>query len=125
MPKPFDAALKHLIEDYPADWLRVLGLPIGPVELLDADLSTVTSEADKVLRVGRPSPWLLHVELQSGQDAGMGQRLLRYNVLLTARHDLPAHSAVVLLRPAADGPGITGLLERALPGQASYLTFRY
>jgi hypothetical protein len=42
-----------------------------------------------VLRVQLPAPWLLHIELQSGQDASLGQRLLRYNVLLTTRHDLP------------------------------------
>jgi hypothetical protein len=31
MPKPFDAALKQLIQDYPADWLGILGLPASPV----------------------------------------------------------------------------------------------
>jgi predicted transposase YdaD len=125
MPKPFDATLKHLIQHYPADWLRVLGLPAGPVELLDAYLATITTEADRVLRIRHRPPWLLHIELQSGQDADIGQRLLRYNVLLTARHDLPVHSALMLLRPAADGPRVTGLVERGLPAQASYLTFRY
>jgi predicted transposase YdaD len=123
--KPFDATLKLLIQEYPADWLRLLGLPAARVDLLDADLSTITSEADKVLRVQESSPWLLHLELQSGNDPTIGQRLLRYNVLLRARHDLPVHSAVVLLRTAANHPAITGELEWGLPGRGSYLTFRY
>jgi hypothetical protein len=32
---------------------------------------------------------------------------------------------VVLLRPAADGPELTGAYERAVPGWGGYLTFRY
>jgi hypothetical protein len=122
-PSTSTPRLKQLIQDYPADWLRILGLPAAPLELLDADLSTITTEADKVLRADLPAPWLLHFELQSSQDAGLAQRLLRYDVLLTTRHDLPTHSAVILRRPAA--AGINGLVERALPEQAIYLTFRY
>src|SRR6266542_2972092 len=64
MPKPFDASTKHLLETRPGDWLEYLGLPRAPVEVTDADLSTVTAAADKVLRVLGPSPWLVHVELQ-------------------------------------------------------------
>jgi predicted transposase YdaD len=47
----YDAALKDLIETRPADWLPLLGLPVGPVTLVDADLVTVSAEADKVIRV--------------------------------------------------------------------------
>ena len=72
MPKPFDATLKDLVEAYPRDWLAQLDLstPV-PVAVIDADLSTVTAQADKVLRVDEPSPWLLHLELQASRDPGL------------------------------------------------------
>ena len=80
MPKQFDATLKDLAESYPSDWLTQLELPAtGPVALVDADVSTITAQADKVLRVGGPSPWLLHLELQASRDLELPRRLLRYN----------------------------------------------
>src|SRR5262249_19795497 len=63
---PFDATLKDLVERYPADWPAQLGLSAsGPVDLIDADLSTITTQADKLIRVNDPEPWLLHLELQA------------------------------------------------------------
>jgi hypothetical protein len=60
--KPYDAATKSLIERHPADWLRVLGMPTGTVEVIDADLATVTTEADRVLRVTDvETPYLAHI----------------------------------------------------------------
>ena len=32
---------------------------------------------------------------------------------------------IVLLRPAADGPELTGLFERRFPDETPYLAFRY
>ena len=64
MPKPFDASSKHLIEAHPASWLALVGLdPDQPVSVIDAELSIVTAEADKILRLERPTPWILHLEL--------------------------------------------------------------
>jgi hypothetical protein len=63
VPKPFDAATKHLVDTKPADWLEYVGLPSGPVEVIDADLSTVTAAADEVLRVLEPTPWLAQIGL--------------------------------------------------------------
>jgi predicted transposase YdaD len=125
MPKPFDASTKHLLETRPADWLEYLGLPRAPVEVTDADLSTVTAAADKVLRVIGPSPWLAHVELQAGPDPELEARVLEYNVLLDRRHQLPVRSIVVLLRPSANRPQLTGRVERHLPDGEQYLAFRY
>jgi hypothetical protein len=85
--------------------MAALTLPAtGSVALVDADVSTITAQADKVLRVGGPSPWLLHLELQASRDLVLPRRLLRYNVLLYGRHGLPVHTAVVLLRPESDDP---------------------
>ncbi len=119
--KPFDETLKHLIEAQPNAWLEFVGLT-GSAEVIDADLSTLAAEADKVLRVtaGKPSATsgrqthasaktsLLHLEFQSSYDAELGERILLYNVLLLARHKLPVRSVLILLRKKADGPKMTG-----------------
>jgi predicted transposase YdaD len=126
MPKPFDATLKDLVETYPRDWLAQLGLPASlPVEVIDADLSTVTAQADKVLRIHEATPWLLHLELQSSRDPSLAGRTLKYNVLLLDRHALPVHSIVVLLRRAADDPSLTGVLRTQPPHGRSSLVFEY
>jgi hypothetical protein len=126
MPKPFDAAMKLLLETYPADWVRCFGGPTGgPVQVIDADLSTVTTGADKVFRIGGAVPWLLHLEMQAGPDRRLGGRMLKYNVLLHDRHDLPVQSVAVLLRPKADTPGITGIVQRHLPDGLCYHEFHY
>jgi predicted transposase YdaD len=125
MPQPFDASTKYLIETQPADWLEYLGLPRAAVDVIPADLSTVTASADKVLRVRARKPWLAHVELQASRDRELPERHLEYNVLLKRRHHLPVRSIVVLLRPKADGPELTGLLEHELPEEDWYLRFRY
>src|SRR5438128_1359522 len=115
MPQPFDATTKDLVETHPEDWLAYLNLPNAPVEVVDADVSTVSAAADKVLRVLEPDPWLMHLELQASRDLKLPDRKLQYNVLLDRRHELPVESIVVLLRPEADGPELTGFLERRLP----------
>lgn len=125
MPGPFDVTTKHLVALRPADWLNYAGVAPSPVELLSVDLSTVTSEADQVLRVMGERPWLMHLEFQSGYDAEMDERLLVYSVLLRRRYKLPIRSVVVLLRPEADGPAMRGLTRLELPDGEQYLEFRF
>ena len=94
--KPFDATLKDLLEGAANAWPKLLGpWPYRRVELVDADVSTVTAAADKVLLVhGDGHDWLLHLELQSSHDAELPERLHLYNVLLHHRHRLPVRSVV-------------------------------
>ena len=123
--KPFDAATKQLVEMRPADWVEFLGLPLGTgAEVMEADLATVSTEADKVVRVQTDPPYLLHVEFQAGKD-DIAERTLRYNVLLWYRHKLPVESVVVLLRRAADLGQNAGRLQIAGQNNASVLDFRY
>lgn len=128
--KRFDATLKHLLETYPRDLMQYLlpflGIPrVGSVEVVDADLSTVTAAADRVFRIGGRQPWLLHLEIQSSHDPDLARNLLRYNVLLEVRHDLSVRSLVLLLRPQADRRSLTGELRREWPEGDLYLTFCY
>ena len=62
MARAFDSTTKQLVELSPSDWLAYAGLPGLDAEVLDADLSTVSPEADKVLRVTHQKPWLVHFE---------------------------------------------------------------
>src|SRR5438552_15969026 len=125
MAQPFDITLKHLLESHPADCLRLVGFPTAaPIEVIDADLATIIAEADKVFRVKDRLPWLMHFELQVTYDADLPQRMLQYNVLLKNRHGLPVRSVVILLRPKADGPEMTGVVRHTL-GTEQYLEFNY
>src|SRR5882757_9070038 len=98
MAKPYDATTKRLIELHPADWVDFLDLPTGPVSLLDADLSTISTAADRLIRVEGAIPYILHNEFESGKDtSGVPFRLLQYNVNAEAKHRLPVVSTVFLL----------------------------
>lgn len=125
MPKPFDVTLRHLLEQYPTDWLRLLGVAdAGTVEVVNPDLATLTFEADEVFRLSEPDPWLLHLEVQASYDPELPDRTLVYNTLLYHRQRVPVSSTVLLLRPQADGPAMTGVLRRHRAGR-SYLEFAY
>lgn len=78
-----------------------------------------------VVRVGGLSPYLVQIEFQSAADRSLPERLLRYSVLLRARHDLPVQSVVVLMRRTAAAPRLSGRLTLRLPDGRDYLTFRY
>ena len=47
-----DVAMKHPISDFPQDWSEWLGVPRGtPVRVIDSDVSTVATIADRVIEV--------------------------------------------------------------------------
>ena len=126
MAKPYDATSRTLLERHPEDWLPLVHLDRGlPVRVVDSNVSTVTAEADKVLRVGGPSPGVVHVEVQKDYDPSIPLRLLRYNALLRVSHKLPVLSAVVLLVPEADGPALTGVYADQWPDARSRVEFHY
>ncbi len=127
MPHPFDATTKYLIESHPADWLALSGrTSSGPVELLEAELSTVTAAADKVIRVLDPSPWLLHLEPQASREPDLAGRLHLYNALLERKFGLPVWTVLVLLRTEADAPELTGEWQRRITtAETAYQVFRY
>ncbi len=128
MPKPYDATTRQLIELGPADWLAYLGVPVadpGRVTVIDFNLSTFTADADKVIRVDDPSPWLQLIELLAGRNVRVNSRSHVYSTLLGWRYQLPVRTSLVLLREAANGPELTGELELRHPDGDVYDTFRY
>jgi predicted transposase YdaD len=125
MAKPFDAAAKRLVEANPIAWLHFAGLPGAEAEPIDADLTTVTSEADRILHVQTPE-YLAHIELQSTYEEDMDARILRYNVLAYCKYRLPVVSVLFLLREEADGPAMSGRLDYEASGYSeASLQFRF
>ena len=124
--KPFDPTLKAMVETEPVSWPVFFGRAAAPTTVIDADIATVSGAADKVLHVAGEPPYLLHLEFVAGHDAAVLPRKVHLrNALLEDRHDLRVRSGIVLLRPEADSPQVSGLYERGFPGEASYLLFRY
>ncbi len=126
--KLFDATLKDLMDACSTDWATELGPWQGQrVEVIDADLATVTAASDKVLRLHSDAfTWLLHLEANSGSESDLPERLSWYNALLGHRHRLPVRSVVLLLRREANASNLTGVYERRFPDEdAAYVTFRY
>ncbi|MDX1932324.1 MAG: hypothetical protein SFU56_06945 [Capsulimonadales bacterium] len=126
MSKPYDATTKRLMELHPEDWVDFLNLPQGAITLLDADLSTITTAADRILRVDGPLPYIVHNEFESGRHTrNVPFRLLQYNVHAEGKYGLPVVSTVFLLHPGSDHAHITGILRRRGPDGKAYHRFRY
>ncbi len=89
------------------------------------NVSTFTAEADKAIRIGGPRPMIVHAEILAGRDLTLLERLHWYNTLLRRRHKLPVWTIAVLLRPAADGPELTGRYVESFPDKGRNLWFRY
>ena len=123
--KQFDATLKDISGAYPADWAALLGATsVRSVRLVDADASTVTAAADKVMMIdsGSGPEWILHPELQSGRDLDLPHNTWWYNSVFHHRHRCVVRSVVMLLRRAADGPDLNGEYKLDPDG---YNVFRY
>jgi hypothetical protein len=74
MSKPFDATCKDMLEESPVDWPILVGRGRQRVTIIDADVSTVSGGADKVLRVAGKPDSILHIDFQAGPDAGLPRR---------------------------------------------------
>ena len=70
MSMPFDATLKDLGREAPADILTTFDhAPTDPLTLLNVDLSTVTTAADLVIGLGDPLREIIHLDFQSAAAA--------------------------------------------------------
>jgi hypothetical protein len=126
MSMPFDATLKDLGGDYPADFLATFDRPpAGPFALLNVDLSTVTTAADLVAGLGDPLEKIVHVDFQSSAAAWKHADVLVYNALLYADYHVPVHSIVVLLRPQAAHPNLNGAARYSARPESGSMDFTY
>ena len=75
MSQRFDASPKGLQQLRPADWPPFVGVAANSVEVVDADVSTVTAATDKVLLVhANEGDRILHFDFQSGPNARVPRR---------------------------------------------------
>ncbi len=119
-----DVTTKELSWEGAADWLaRFTTGPIGTVTIIDSNITTMTAEADKVLKVEGPHPYLLVLEPHSYHDLTLLRRLWYRQVALDYRHNLPVLTVLILLRKEANSPGLTGRYDRQMPD--GWITNRY
>jgi predicted transposase YdaD len=126
MSKPFDATIKDLAAQGPVDFVTCFDGPTThPVTLLNVDLSTVTTAADVVFAIGDPLTEILHLDAQAGPSATKHLDVLAYNVLLHRTYQVPVHSSVLLLRPQAEHPNLTGSVQYAARPGRGKMDFGY
>jgi predicted transposase YdaD len=126
MPLPFDATLKDLAQNDPTAFVAAFDAPpVGPVAMLNVDLSTVTAATDLVFGVGKPLAKIVHVDCQSRAFEGLGRSMLRYNALLHHQMAVPVHSVALLLHPRAQHPSVYGKVHYGGTGGEWFTDFRY
>jgi predicted transposase YdaD len=125
VPNPFDAVLKDVVRKHLADYAALFHLPHAGT-VLDVDLSTVSAATDVVLAdANPPREGLTTLDFQAGHDPHMDDRVLLYQAVLRSRYHLPVHSVVLLLRPDAYRPPMTGRVRyRAAAGRGK-MDFAY
>jgi hypothetical protein len=122
----FDATLKDLGADFPGDFLATFDEPpTRPVSPLNVDLSTVTTAADLVVGLGDPREEVIHFDFQSSAAEGKHADVLVYNALLYRLYRVPVHSIVVLLRPQAAHPNLSGAVNYVARQQRGRMGFGY
>lgn len=125
MSKPFDAGLKEIVRRHVADYAAAFRLPHAAVAL-NVDLSTVSAATDIVLADAQPPRiGLVTLDFQSSHDPHLNDRILMYQGLLRSRYHLPVHSVVLLLRPDAFRPPMTGRVAYETAGGRGKMHFEY
>jgi hypothetical protein len=123
---PLDVSAKELVWDGPAAWVERFGIgPLGPVSVVDSNITTLTASADKVLKVDGPIPYLPDLEPHSYPDPEVIRTLWYRQVALDYRHNLPVLTVLILLRKEANSPGFTGSYERHVPDGSLVNRYNY
>ena len=106
MPKPYDDAMKKLVDRHPQDFLRWFFRNAEFVKQLPYELNVENIYADGLLEAiinGKQA--LVHIEFQSYNDLRIGERLLEYNVLASRQYDyLLVYSWVIYLKDCGNVP---------------------
>ena len=70
--QPFDTATKELIWEDPTAWLRRFKIgPLGPVQIIESEATTLVATADKVIKVLSDPPYLVNIELQASHETNL------------------------------------------------------
>lgn len=125
MAQHFDATTKFLVELNPTDWLHLLGLPLGPTRIAEADMSTVSTAADRLVFVEAAAPYGLLTEFQGNADPEFPDRLLEYVVLARNRLKVPIQAVTILLRSFAGHDRLKGRHLIYGPNGDVVIDFRY
>ncbi|MFM9962889.1 MAG: hypothetical protein ACKV2Q_16895 [Planctomycetaceae bacterium] len=121
-----DVAMKHPISEFPQDWSELVGVRRGtPVHVVDSDVSTLATLADRVIEVGGATPYVLHLEPQSYFDKFLDIRMFEGNARLTKRHQQCVHTSVLLLHRSAWGKANTGSYKTQSPLGRCSTEFHY
>ncbi len=130
MARPFDIAMKDLLDLCAPDWVRLFAADVGipasaSVSPLEVELAADPLLADKVFQLQPPNAGILHIEPQASWDGQFAARLHAYNAALDLRYGHPVYTVAVLLRRDANSPHLTGELFRHRADGRRYLAFEY
>jgi hypothetical protein len=118
MSFPFDATLKGILGNDPADLASAFSFPaIEPARPLNVDLSTLSAATDVAFGFGMPMVEIVDLNFQSGPNANVDARLFLYNAAFYLKFGVPVRSILVLLRPKAETNGLTGNLTYVCGGK--------
>jgi hypothetical protein len=92
---------------------------------LDADLSIISYQADKLFQLHGSASGLLHLEMETSWAGDVPDDLLLYNVLAHHRYGGPVYTVLLLLRREAWSPELTGVLRRLRADGSLNHEFRY
>jgi len=108
-----------MIAQDPSDFASVFGLPkITPARTLNVDLSTISAATDVAFGFGDPLQEIVDLNFQSGPDLLLPARVHLYNAAFFHREKcVPVRSVIILLRPKADSPNLTGKLVYSAGGK--------
>jgi hypothetical protein len=97
--KPYDSGSKRLLERFAQDFMDWLAPGAVYTGKCSEAFQSEAIEADIIHEAQRDGQLeLMHVEIQSGPDAHMEQRLLEYNVKAFRRYQCFVDSYVIFLR---------------------------
>lgn len=120
-----DAVLRKLIGMDPSAFLKLIGVSgTGPIEFIEPGIFPHVLPVDKVLRIAAPEPWIAVVGLATSLDPALVGWI--ETTLLCLPYGLPIEAIIVLVRPEADDPNVTGERMNRMPwGQvASRFTYQ-
>ena len=111
MHNPYDVTIKQIIDADPLAFVHSLGLPGESATLLDTDIA-MTAQSDRVIYVTcSTGDYILHIQAQSTYKQGKAAAAQFYNMSVEKTSGQLVRTIFVLLRPAADGPEMSGVRE--------------